>query len=198
MDFKFGEKEEKLRKDIKEFAKSELKGMVGVSGLEEESKDEDWEFSLQTSRKLAQKGWLTMAWPKEYGGQGASFFEQYVYTDEASYCGIPGTQMGVSGIGWVGQSLMIFGSEEQRKKYLPSIAAGEPDGVWCTAYSEPNAGSDFANIQTRAIKNGDEYILNGQKIWTSCAHRARWCWMAVRTDPGAAKNSMALVLSSSI
>ncbi len=194
MEFRFGEKEEKLRDEVRKFARAELAGRGIVSGLEEESRDEDWEFSLSMSKKLAQKGWLTMAWPKEYGGQGASFFEQHVYIVEAGYCGIPGTTMGVSGIGWVGQSLMLFGSEEQRKKYIPSIAAGDPDGVWCTAYSEPNAGSDFANIQTSAIREGDDYILNGQKIWTSCAHRARWCWMAVRTDPNAAKNSMASAL----
>jgi len=194
MDFKFGEKEEKLRAEVRAFARSELSGRQVVSGLEEESRDEDWEFTMSISRKLAQKGWLTMAWPKEYGGQSASHLEQYVYIDEASYQGIPGTTMGVSGIGWVGQSLMLFGSEEQRKKYIPSIAAGEPDGVWCTAYSEPNAGSDFANIQTKAIKNGDEYILNGQKIWTSCAHRARWCWIAVRTDPGAQKKQHGISL----
>jgi alkylation response protein AidB-like acyl-CoA dehydrogenase len=162
--------------------------------MEEESRDEDWQFTMQISKKLSQNGWLTMAWPKEYGGQDASHFEQHVYIDEASYWGIPGTTMGVSGIGWVGQSLMLFGSEEQRKKYIPSIAAGEPDGVWCTAYSEPNAGSDFANIQTKAIKNGDEYILNGQKIWTSCAHRARWCWIAVRTDPAAKKKQHGISL----
>jgi alkylation response protein AidB-like acyl-CoA dehydrogenase len=135
-----------------------------------------------------------MAWPKEYGGQGASYFEQHVYIDEASYWGIPGTTMGVSGIGWVGQSLMLFGNEEQKSKYIPLIAAGEPDGVWCTAYSEPNAGSDFANIQTRAVKSGDVYILNGQKIWTSCAHRARWCWLAVRTDPSAGKKQKGISL----
>jgi len=194
MDFKFGEKEERLREEVRKFARAEMKGRHIVSGLEEESRDEDWEFTMQMSRKLSQKGWLTMAWPKEYGGQGASPFEQHVYIDEASYWGIPGTTMGVSGIGWVGQSLMLFGSEEQRKKYIPSIAAGEPDGVWCTAYSEPNAGSDFANIQTRAIRTGDEYILNGQKIWTSCAHRARWCWLAVRTDPSVTKKQHGISL----
>ncbi len=182
MDFEFSEKEEQLRKEIREFARREMAGRELITGLEEESRDEDWEFAMQMSRKLARKGWLTMAWPKEYGGRDASFFEQHVYMDEASYWGIPGMQMGVSGIGWVGQSLMLFGNDEQRKKYIPPIAAGEPDGVWCTAYSEPNAGSDFANIQTRAIRQGDEYVLNGQKIWTSCAHRARWCWLAVRTD----------------
>jgi 3-oxocholest-4-en-26-oyl-CoA dehydrogenase alpha subunit len=194
MEFRFGEKEEKLRGEVAKFARVEMAGRGIVSGLEEESRDEDWEFSMSISKKLAQKGWLTMAWPKEYGGQGASFFEQHVYIDEASYRGIPGTTMGVSGIGWVGQSLMLFGSEEQRKKYLPSIASGNPDGVWCTAYSEPNAGSDFANIQTRAIREGDNYILNGQKIWTSCAHRARWCWLAVRTDPNVEKKQHGISL----
>ena len=194
MDFKFGEKEERLREEIRAFARTELSGKHVISGLEEEDRDEDWEFTMQISRKLSQKGWLTMAWPKEYGGRDASPFEQLVYIDEASYQGIPGTTMGISGVGWVGQSLMLFGSEEQRKKYIPSIAAGEPDGVWCTAYSEPNAGSDFANIQTKAIKSGDEYILNGQKIWTSCAHRARWCWIAVRTDPGAQKKQHGISL----
>ena len=187
MDFKLGGTEERLRDEVRKFAREEMKGHVPSNGLEEESRDEDWEFTMQMSKKLAQKGWLTISWPREYGGQGATPLEQLVYMDEASYWGIPGTQMGVSGIGWVGPSLMLFGSEEQRKKYIPSIAAGEPDGVWCTAYSEPNAGSDFANVQTRAVRSGDEYIINGQKIWTSCAHRARWCWMAVRTDANVAK-----------
>ena len=90
--------------------------------------------------------------------------------------------MGVGGVDWVGPSLMIFGSEEQRMKYIPLISSGEPDGVWCTGYSEPNAGSDFANIQTRAVRQGDEYVINGQKTWTSAAHRARWCWLAARTN----------------
>ena len=194
MDFEFSEKEEQLRREIREFARRELAGRDLITGLEEESLDEDWEFAMQMSKKLSQKGWLTMAWPKEYGGRDASFFEQHVYMDEASYRGIPGMTMGVSGIGWVGQSLMLFGSDEQRKKYLPPIAAGEPDGIWCTAYSEPNAGSDFANIQTRAVRDGDYYTLNGQKIWTSCAHRARWCWLAVRTDASVSKKQHGISL----
>ena len=115
MDFKFSEKEERLREEISEFAKKEMAGRSVVAGLEEESNDEDWEFSMVMSKKLAQRGWLTMAWPKEYGGQGASFFEQYVYSDEASYWAIPGTTMGVSGIGWVGQSLMLYGNSTKGK-----------------------------------------------------------------------------------
>ncbi len=187
MDFKLGEKEEALRKGIREFAQKELPSECFCLLLEEESRDEDWKLAMSISKKLAQKGWLVMAWPKEYGGRGASYWEQMVYGEECGYWGIPGVAMGVSGVAWVGPSLMQFGNEEQRKKYLPLIASGEADGVWCTAYSEPNAGSDFANIQTRAVRDGDEYVINGQKVWTSCAHRARWCWLAVKTDPGAPK-----------
>lgn len=182
MDFKFGEKEEQLRREIREFAKEELPPDWSAAMIEEENRDEDWKFAMTMSRKLAKKGWLTMSWPVEYGGKGTSLWEQFVYSEEAAYWGIPGVTMGVGGVDWVGPSLMMFGSEELKKKYLPLIASGEPDGVWCTAYSEPNAGSDFANIRTRAVREGDEYIINGQKIWTSAAHRARWCWLAVRTD----------------
>lgn len=187
MDFQFGEKEEKLRKEIREFVKQELPPGYSGGTLEEEHSDEDWEFAMAISKKLAKKGWLTMSWPKEYGGMGASHFEQLVFAEEVGYWGIPGTTMGISGVAWVGPSLMMFGTEEQRKKYMPPIAEGEPDGIWCTGYSEPDAGSDFANIRTRADRKGDEYVINGQKVWTSCAHRARWCWLAVKTDPDAKK-----------
>jgi len=185
MDFQFGEKEEKLRCEIREFVKENLPP-DHVPGFEEHS-DEEWEFSMSISKKLAEKGWLTMSWPKESGGMGASEWERMVYGEEVGYWGIPGFSMGVSGIGWVGPSLMLFGSEELKKKHLPLIASGEPDGVWCTGYSEPDAGSDFANLQTRAERRGDEYIVNGQKVWTSAGHRARWCWLAARTDPEAKK-----------
>ncbi|MFO7964528.1 MAG: acyl-CoA dehydrogenase family protein [Desulfobacterales bacterium] len=86
---------------------------------------------------------------------------------------------------WVGPSLMLFGTEEQKKKYLPKIAAAEAEGVWCTGYSEPDSGSDLASLQTSAVRDGDEYVINGQKVWTSAGHRARYCWLACRTDPNA-------------
>lgn len=187
MDFKFGEKEEKLRMEIREFAKKELPPNWLSIMFEEEHHDEDWEFSMSISRKLSENGWLTMSWPEEYGGKGASLWEQLVYSEEASYWGIPGTTMGIGGVDWVGPSLMMFGSDELKKKHLPLIASGKPDGVWCTGYSEPNAGSDFASIRTRAVRDGDEYVINGQKIWTSAAHRSKWCWLAVKTDIDAPK-----------
>ncbi len=183
MNFQFGEKEEKLRREIREFVKEHIPQGHGAGAFSEEHDDEKWAFSMSIAKKLAQKGWLTMSWPKEYGGKGASIWERVVYSEEVGYWGIPGTSMGVSGVNWIGPSLMLFGTDEQKKKYLPPIAAGDPEGVWCTGYSEPDSGSDFASLQTRAEKVGNEYIINGQKVWTSAGHRARYCWLAVRTDP---------------
>ncbi len=182
MEFQFSEEEEKFRGEIRAFVKAELPSDWTLGMFEDSDSDEEWAFIMSISKKLSEKGWLTMTWPREYGGQGASAWKSLVYAEEGGYWGIPGTGMGVSGVSWVGPSLILFGTEEQRLKYMPLIAAGEPDGVWCTGYSEPNAGSDFANLRTAAVRIGDEYIINGQKIWTSSAHVARWCWLAVRTD----------------
>lgn len=193
MDFRLGVKEKALIEEIARFAKQELpEDFVGTHLIDQEYPD--FEFEISMSRKLAQKGWLVMSWPKEYGGQGASLMEQTVYEMEISYWGIPGAWMGISGTQWVGPCLMLFGTEEQKKKYLPLIASGDKDGVWCTGYSEPNAGSDLANLQTRAVRDGDNYIINGQKVWTSKAHHARWCWLLARTDPTAAKKHRGLSL----
>lgn len=181
MDFQFGEREIRLREDIRRFVRDNIPSNQ-VPHFEEHD-DEEWDFGMSIAQKLADKGWLTISWPKEYGGMGASEWERAVYLEEVGYWGIPGYSMGVSGIGWVGPSLMLFGSEDQKRKYIPLIASGKPDGVWCTGYSEPDAGSDFASLQSRAEKNGDHYCVNGQKVWVSAAHRARWCWLAVRTDP---------------
>ena len=187
MDFEFGENAKALKKDIREFVKEELPPGWIMFRLEEESRDEDWEFAMSISKKLSKRGWLTMSWPKEYGGKGASLWEQSVYREEAGYWGIPGVTMGIGGVDWIGPSLMFYGSDEQKEKYLPLIASGESDGVWCTGYSEPDAGSDFASIRTQAVRQKDGYVINGQKIWTSAAHRSRWIWLAAVTDPNASK-----------
>lgn len=187
MDFGLGKREEALRLDVRKFAEREIPGNCIANFLDEESRDEDWTFSLSISKKLAEMGWLAMGWPKRYGGRDASHLEQMVFAMEAAYWGIPGLSMGVSGTGWVGPSLMLYGNEEQRQKYLPMIASGNPDGIWCTGYSEPNSGSDFASIRTQAVRRGDEYVVNGQKVWTSCAHRARWCWLAAKTNSNGGK-----------
>ena len=183
MDFQFDAKAEQLCKEIRQFVKAELSpGHIGLLFAEEHF-DAHWQLSLQTAKKLAKKGWLTISWPEEYGGMGASFWEQAVFKERVGYWGIPGTGMGVGGTSWVGPTLMLVGTEAQKKKFLPPIAAGDENGIWCTGYSEPDAGSDLASLQTRAERKGDEYIINGQKVWNSAGHRARWCWLACRTDP---------------
>lgn len=194
MDFRFSNKEEKLRTEIRKFVSVELPPSWSSIFVEEESSDDDWKFTMSIAKKLAEKGWLVMSWPKKYGGQDASLWEQLVYNEEVGYWGIPGSKMGIGGVDWVGPSLILFGSEEQKRTYIPLIASGDPDGVWCTGYSEPNAGSDFANIQTRATRDGNEYVINGQKVWTSAAHRARWCWLAAKTEPNAPKKHQGISL----
>ncbi|MGB2584303.1 MAG: acyl-CoA dehydrogenase family protein [Dehalococcoidia bacterium] len=181
MDFGFSEKEQTLRSELKEFARTELPPDWRGGGYAEEYGDDySWEVAKQTSKKLSQRGWLTMAWPKEYGGLAATHTEYLIYREEMAYNLVPGADMGVGGVSWIGQSLILFGSEEQKGKHLSGISAGET--YWCTGYSEPEAGSDLAALKCRAVRKGEEYIINGQKVWTSAAHRASWCWLGVRTD----------------
>jgi alkylation response protein AidB-like acyl-CoA dehydrogenase len=187
MNFEFTDSEKALRTELRQFAQEELpQGWVLGGYAEEYCTDYNFEVTKRISKKLAQKGWLTMAWPQEYGGTGATRTECLLYREEATYNMLPGTDMGVGGVSWIGQSLIIFGTDEQKKKHLPGIASGET--YWCTGYSEPEAGSDLASLRCRAVRKGDGYIVSGQKVWTSAAHRASWCWLAVRTDPDAPKH----------
>ncbi len=187
MDFGFSEKEKALRKDLREFAARELPSDWAGGGYAEEYGDErGWELAQKLAKKLAAKGWLTMAWPKEYGGLEASHMERLVYREEMAFHMVPGTDMGVGGVTWIGPSLILFGTEEQKKRHLPGISSGET--FWCTGYSEPDTGSDLASLKCKASRQGNEYVLNGQKVWTSAGHRCAWCWMAVRTDPEVPKH----------
>src|ERR1700674_3937588 len=141
-------------------------------------------FARSSNKRLAQRGCLAIAWPKQYGGMEASVMQQVVYNEEMAYAGAPiGCNMGVA---WVGPSLMLYGTEEQKTEFIPRITSLEH--IWCTLYSEPAAGSDLAAIQTKAVRDGDDYVINGQKIWTSGAHRSDWGWLAARTDPDAPKH----------
>ncbi len=179
MDFRFTPEEEAFRQEIRQFLKEELP--PDWEGFENEFAPENFEFTKQIVKKLGAKGWLALAWPKEYGGLGRPPMEQLIYKEEMFCHRVPGIDMGVGGITWIGPTLMLLGTEEQRREHLQKIAAGEK--WWCTAYSEPNAGSDMAAVMCRAVAHGDEYIINGQKVWTSAAHIADWCWLMARTGP---------------
>ncbi|MDZ7727958.1 MAG: acyl-CoA dehydrogenase family protein [Dehalococcoidia bacterium] len=187
MRFKYEPDVESFRKDVKDFIAGELppeeerlrRGDEG--GFQ--SNQEEYDYVMGFQKKLAERKWLAMAWPEEYGGGGASHMRQLVYNEEMAYNGAPSMNMGIA---WVGPSLMLYGTEEQKKQFIPRIA--NADDWWCTLYSEPEAGSDLASMQTRAVRDGDEWVINGQKIWTSGGHLADWGWLAARTDPDAPKH----------
>jgi alkylation response protein AidB-like acyl-CoA dehydrogenase len=134
--------------------------------------------------KLGADGWLGIGWPKEYGGQGRSPLEQYIFAEEAQRSGFPLPFLTIS---TVGPTIQEFGSEEQKQQYLPRILKGEI--LFCIGYSEAKAGTDLASLSTKAERDGDDWVINGQKLWTSLADHADYVWMAARTDPNAEKHA---------
>ena len=186
MDIQFTDEEVAFREEIQQFLREELPDDWDPLNQGSPHSPEQLPFTKAMADKLADKGWLTLAWPEEYGGQARSIMEQTVYREEMTYWGVPGTDLGTGAISWVGPVLMISGTEEQKSEHLPPIANAER--YWCTLYSEPGSGSDLASLQTSAVQDGDDYIINGQKIWTSSGHIADWGWLAARTDPDAPKH----------
>ncbi len=185
MELRFGDKEETLRQEVRGFLKQHLDGDGDEASFGGGS-DEAFEKARQFNSALAERGWIAPAWPKEYGGLGASITEQMVFNEEFGYHGAPDTGTRGFGVGMIGPTLIIHGNEDQKRNYLPKITSGEH--IWCQGYSEPGAGSDLASLQTRAIRDGDDYVINGQKIWTSGGHRANQMFCLVRTDPEAPKH----------
>ena len=179
MDFKFTEEEEVFRKEVREFLRKEW--TLTDYDLD---KPEDWEAAREFEKKLGVKGWLCMGWPKEYGGLGASHMRQLVLAEEMAYVHAP--IVDGQGVHMVGPCLMLHGTDEQKKRFLPPIARSEV--VWAQGFSEPNAGSDLASLQTRAVVDGDDYVVNGQKTWCTRADRGEWIHLMVRTDPNAPKH----------
>ena len=142
-------------------------------------------FSKEFSAKLGEKGWIGLAWPKEYGGGGLGPVEKVIFNEELNLHQAP-TAYHSTAEKQVAPPLMRFGSEEQKQFFLPRISAGRC-GI-ATGLSEPNAGSDLASLQTRAVEDGDDYVINGTKIWTSQAHFKDYIWLATRTNPDAPKH----------
>jgi 3-oxocholest-4-en-26-oyl-CoA dehydrogenase alpha subunit len=135
------------------------------------------------TKQMASDGWLGIGWPKQYGGQGRSAIEQFIFFDESMRSGAPVPMLTIN---TVGPTIMNFGTDEQKAFFLPKILAGEIH--FCIGYSEPQAGTDLAALQTRGVVDGEELVINGQKIFTSLAGDADYCWLAVRTDPDASKH----------
>ena len=182
MEFKFSPGDETFRQELREFVASELPPEWEGSGRWPE--EGDWDLTRAMRKKLAERGWLTMHWPEEYGGQNASPVRSAIFNEEMAYLRAPGRD--IFGVRMLGPTLMIHGSEEQKQTHLTPVARGEVQ--WCQGYSEPESGSDLASLSTRAVKDGDDLIINGAKIWTTLAHRADWIMLLTRTDPDAPKH----------
>ena len=188
MDFKFSAEDEAFRAEFSGWLKANLpKAGTSEDGGDfmRESSADDWKRRVEWHKKMHSGGWVGISWPKEYGGRGATLTQQIIYNEELAKVDSP---MLVNGLGimLVGPTIIHWGTEEQKKKHIPKILSA--DELWCQGYSEPGAGSDVASLQTRAIEEGDYFIVNGQKVWTSDAHHADMCILLVRTDPEAPKH----------
>ncbi|NBU95804.1 MAG: acyl-CoA dehydrogenase [Actinobacteria bacterium] len=176
---------EAYREKVRAFLGEKLPaGFTGIGSLEG---DELVEFTTEWRTTLYEAGYLAPGWPEEYGGAGLSALEQVILAEEFARAGVPtGGPNDVFGIQMLGNTLLLMGTEEQKKYYLPRILSGED--TWCQGYSEPNAGSDLGNVGLRGVRDGDQWILNGQKIWTSAGHLADHIFTLARTDPDAPKH----------
>jgi alkylation response protein AidB-like acyl-CoA dehydrogenase len=181
VDFEFTEADDAFRAELREFLAARLPPWWrGYS-----ASDEAFEVVKRVTSEMAERGWLTMAWPREYGGQDAPIWRQVVLKEEMTAHHEPRGPQYMS-LNWIGPSIMMFGTDEQKRFHLGRIARGE--GFWLQGFSEPDAGSDLASLRTRAARDGDEYVISGEKIWTSHILRGEWVFLLARTDPAAPKH----------
>ena len=185
MDVRYPPEAEAYREKVQAFLAEHLPaGWLGIGALEDEPRRR---FTEEWRQTLAEHGYLAVSWPKEFGGAGLSPLETVVLAEEFTKAGVPmGIVNDVFSIAMVGNTLLEWGTDEQKRHYLPRILSGEDR--WCQGYSEPNAGSDLGNLGCRAALDGDEWLINGQKIWTSAGHLANWIFLLARTDPTAPKH----------
>jgi alkylation response protein AidB-like acyl-CoA dehydrogenase len=187
VDLRFSAAEEAFRAEARAWLTDRLEGpFAGVRGRggpgdEHSLFEERWEWE----RALGEAGWTCLSWPEEFGGRSATLLEQVIFYEEYARAGGPG-RVGLIGEGLIGPTILHYGTDAQRARFLPRIASGEE--LWCQGYSEPNAGSDLANLATRAHLEGDEWVIDGQKAWTSLAHSSHWCFVLCRTDRDAPRH----------
>lgn len=185
MDFNFSPAEDEFRQTLRTWLADALPAGWGETVCEPEGEDERAMFRLDWEKKLHAGGWSGINWPTEYGGRGATLVERAIFAEEMARAGAP-EGINIIGHNLAGTTILRHGTEAQKKRFLPKIISS--DEVWCQGFSEPNAGSDLASVRTKAERRGDKFIVNGQKIWTSFAQYAQWCFALVRTDPSAAKH----------
>jgi alkylation response protein AidB-like acyl-CoA dehydrogenase len=181
MDFRDTPDEAAFRDEVRTWLSEHLTGeFATIGGRGGPADEEGWDVRLEWERVLGADRWVGMSWPVEYGGRGLDFAQQTIFNEEYAKANAP-ARISFFGEGLFAPTLIQFGTEEQKRRYLPKIQAVEE--LWCQGFSEPNAGSDLANVSTRGVLDGDEWVINGQKVWTTLAHRADWCFVVTRTDP---------------
>jgi alkylation response protein AidB-like acyl-CoA dehydrogenase len=192
MNFSWAPEHEAFRRRLVEFLDSNLPANWPQIYRHGPGSRELTEFSMEFCPKLAREGFLVPHWPREFGGQDAETWQHFILGEELWAIGEPrgGQYMNVN---WIGPTVMKYGSEAQRQRYLPEMAAGQV--LWCQGFSEPSAGSDLASLRTRAERRGDEYMINGQKIWTSYASLASHCFLLARTTPEGKKGISIFLIS---
>ena len=187
MDLRDRPEDETFRKEIRSWLSDHVVGEFAALGGRGGSGDETFGFEvrLEWEKVLAADGWTGIGWPVEHGGRDASIAHQVIFHEEYVRAKAPG-RVSVLGEGLLGPTLIQYGTAEQQARFLPPILAGTE--LWCQGYSEPDAGSDLANVQTRAHLEGEEWVVTGQKVWTSLAHQADWCFVVCRTEPGSERH----------
>src|SRR5438105_14486339 len=185
MDFSLTPEQQAFRQTVRAWLRDHIPSEWKHVGSSELPRVEAYELLREWQRRLYDAGFIGLTWPKEYGGHGLTFMEELIVHEEMALAKAPPI-LNVLGVGMAGPTIIAYGTEAQKKRYPSKILSCEE--IWCQGYSEPNAGSDLASLQTRAVKDGDHYVINGQKVWTSLAHIADWMMLLARTDPDAPKH----------
>ena len=185
MDFSYPAEVEQFRKELRAWLAANLTDEVVAAGRRRGRDPETFETLRAWDATLADAGWGAVSWPQEYGGRGAGVLEQLAYAEETIHARAP-VPLNVIGMNNIAPAIMQYGTDAQKRALLPRMVRA--DDIWCQGMSEPEAGSDLASLRTRAVRDGDDYVVNGQKIWTSLGHRADWCQLYVRTDPEVPKH----------
>ena len=185
MDFNYSAEDEAFRQDLRKWLEANKQYAPGSVSVMSNESDEQWQARVTWHKKLNDGGWVAVNWPKEYGGRAATVMQRLIFREELSRLNLSEPAIGM-GISLLGPTLLHWGTEEQKRRHIPAILRGEE--VWCQGYSEPSSGSDLASVQTRAVEDGDDFVVNGQKVWTSMAQHADWIFALVRTDPDAPKH----------
>jgi len=184
MDLNLTPNEQKFRDEFREWLGANLPA-PWQGGTNAEDRSDYIRYLREWQQKLYLGGWAGISWPQQFGGRGASLMEQAIFQEELARANAP-QLIGTIGLSLVGPTIIAMGTDEQKARYLAPILSGEE--IWCQGFSEPNAGSDLASLSTKAVRDGNDFVVNGQKIWTSFAQLADWCLQLVRTDTEAPKH----------